>query len=531
MPSKLTGSNDTQKQCPNCYGTKFNSKGYQSNGNKRWKCRTVGCGFSFTAADKARRGHLEAEIISGINTSLPASKVYFVTYAQNNTSVHGRFLDNLEAYAKFRRGKILVVPGLYRNPSLFSATEEGTWWDISVSKYLFAGREELGSSLAVLGDLRIQPTAVTPLTGHESVSGHRSAIIAHPKLALKTVAEPQSRLPKIITTTGAITIQNYSHTRAGKIGEFHHTIGACLVEIAGEECHVRQINAKDDGSFVDLEWQVKDGKISKAKPALALHLGDWHAWFTDPAVIDATFGRRGIVDVLKPSRIIYNDTFDGFSISHHHQKDPFLQAIKTDAGLNLVANEMRDTVESIFKYTPPGVEAVLVASNHDEHLMRWLKEIDWRRDPQNSEFYLETALYVRRNSKMVDGVPHMPDPFHYWFSKDPRAAGNRGSKFVLLSRGDDYEVAGVSLSNHGDQGANGSRATLKQYARMGSKTISGHTHTFGIEEGAYSSGTSSRLKRGFNTGLSTWMHGHTVLYANGKRSLIMVIGGKWRSKP
>jgi hypothetical protein len=497
------------------------SAGKSGSKQQRWLCKS--CKWHGTGRANGNRGHVEFEILKGINADLPKSNVYLITYAQNDTGVHKGFLENLEAYAKFRRASIVVIPGLYRNPSLPIPPRYEPSWDASVRKYLFAGRSDLGP-VAVLGDLRIQPTAVTPLVGHESISGHRSAIIAHPKLALKTIAEPQSRLPKILTTTGAVTKQNYSHTRAGKIGEFHHTIGACLLEVEGDEYHIRQINAIRDGSFIDLEWQVSQGEIKAAPPAELLHLGDVHAWFVDQAVKQATFGKRGIVETLAPKRIVFNDTFDAFSISHHHRKDPFLRALKSDTGLNLVAREMKDTIDFVFEVTPPGVEAVIVPSNHDEHLMRWLKENDWREDPDNSEFYLETALYVRRNVKMVGGVPELPDPFQYWFRKDPRCRKN----FVLLNRGEEYTVKNVDVSNHGDLGANGSRGSIRQYARMGSKTISGHTHTFGIDEGAYSSGTSSNRKRGFNQGLSTWMNGHTILYANGKRSLLIIINGKYR---
>ena len=42
---------------------------------------------------------------------------YVVTSAQNNTSVHRKFLRSLEHYCKLHRYQLLVIPLRYRNPT------------------------------------------------------------------------------------------------------------------------------------------------------------------------------------------------------------------------------------------------------------------------------------------------------------------------------------------------------------------------------------------------------------------------------
>jgi hypothetical protein len=64
--------------------------------------------------------------------------------------------------------------------------------------------------------------------------------------------------------------------------------------------------------------------------------------------------------------------------------------------------------------------------------------------------------------------------------------------------------------------------------RIGARTVIGHSHSPGIEEGCYQTGTSSMLRMGYNSGPSSWLHAHCIIYPNGKRSLAVVVDGKWR---
>jgi hypothetical protein len=69
-----------------------------------------------------------------------------------------------------------------------------------------------------------------------------------------------------------------------------------------------------------------------------------------------------------------------------------------------------------------------------------------------------------------------------------------------------------------------------QYNKMGVKTVSGHSHTPGIEGGAYACGTNSILEMEYVRGPSSWMHTDCIGYANGKRTLVNIINGRWRAR-
>lgn len=71
--------------------------------------------------------------------------------------------------------------------------------------------------------------------------------------------------------------------------------------------------------------------------------------------------------------------------------------------------------------------------------------------------------------------------------------------------------------------------SLKGYGKIGVKTVTGHTHSPGIRDGAYQVGGSTRLGLAYLRGPSSWLHTHCAIYANGKRSLINIIDGEWRA--
>ncbi|KKL64446.1 hypothetical protein LCGC14_2164940, partial [marine sediment metagenome] len=146
----------------------------------------------------------------------------------------------------------------------------GQYLDEYSAKYLYEQKRKLNRNLIVRADVKTQPTAGDPLTGMEGMTQGESGIFGHTKLRLKCVATPQDKMPKILTTTGACTVSNYTDSTAGKKGEHHHVLGAVVVEIKNDKVfHIYHINArKSDGAFIFLDHEYHaDGTIQKADPA------------------------------------------------------------------------------------------------------------------------------------------------------------------------------------------------------------------------------------------------------------------------
>lgn len=458
---------------------------------------------------------------------------FLITSAQNATPVHAAFFRALEKAALELDADLIVIPLRYKNPtSRWTASQRGAeTWAKEVEPYLLNVRRKLHPALALAADVKTQPTAVSPLSGFEALTGPESCILGHTKMQFRTVPVPSGRLPKILTTTGACTVPNYTDSKAGKLGAFHHFLGAILVELDGPRFHIRQLNAdRSDGSFIDLDRRYTATGSEPAGPALGLVLGDTHARFTDAKVDRATFGPGGIAEVLDPETLVFHDLFDGYAVNPHHHGHPMIAAAKGKAGLGDVRAEVEHAVE--FVRERAGVrtggrwrEAVLVASNHDNFLERWVFQTDWR-TTSNAAFYLETAQAMLRSVRMTPEGARYADPFAYWVE---RLKGS--SRIRCLGPDESFTLGDVECGMHGHHGPNGARGTVRNLARMGVRVVTGHGHSPGIEEGHYRVATSTPLRLEYNHGPSSWLNTHCVVYRNGKRSLITVVDGRWRRSP
>jgi hypothetical protein len=508
--------------CPKCGGAKLNKTGQAGSGRTRWLCRDC----LHRTTNPRNPDDIDVPAVK-FNTRLPKSLRYVITSAQNATPVFKPFFAALAQYCAYVDAQLIVIPFRYKNPtSRWTADNEHVeWWAPEIVPYLYDGRFNLSRSLTILADIKVQPTAVSPLTGLESITAERTGIVGHPKVELKTIATPHHRLPKIMVTTGALTVENYSDTKTGKKGEFHHSFAAAVVELDGDRFHLRQITATKDGSFIDLDLAVTANGVTEAPPAEALIMGDTHVDFVDPAVVRATFvDKNAIVPRLRPKVLVWHDLLDFYSRNHHHRGDPMIAVAKHKAGVGSVRDEVTRACAFVDRHSPAGVTNIMVPSNHPDALARWIRESDWRSDPENAEFYLETALEMVRNAHMADGGASTIDPFHYWGRRllDCRA------RTVFLAKGAGHSIKGIEVGMHGHEGPNGSRGSIKSFARIGTKSVVGHGHSPGISEGCRQTGTSTFLRLGYNAGgPSSWLQTHDLVYGNAKQTLINIIDGRW----
>lgn len=177
---------------------------------------------------------------------------------------------------------------------------------------------------------------------------------------------------------------------------------------------------------------------------------------------------------------------------------------------------------SIYDTTPKGVTNILVASNHVDHLTRWLKDCDIKLEPWNAELYHFLMWKTLEHISEFDTIPNV---FEIYSEESFKLAQ---CKVRFLDRSETFKIHDIELSIHGDKGANGSKGTRPQFSNLPSKTIIGHSHSPGITQGCYQVGTSSRLDLEYNQGTSSWLNTHALIYKNGKRQLINIINGKWR---
>lgn len=465
--------------------------------------------------DVLPNGHIRRENAEG--------RRFVITAAQNATPVHRGFMASLEHYCREHDATLLVIPYRYKNPNSLHSSGDDEWWHASIARYLCAERVMLNQNLVVLGDIKIQATSTQPINGLTTETGLQSAILGHPRRALRTVAMPQGKYPKQVFTTGAITTENYTDTKLGKRGHSGHCIGAVVVEVGPRTFHHRQLTACEDGSFIDLRHEYTPDGVREAGPALGLVMGDSHIDHIDPTVVSATFtDHNSICQAMNPERLVWHDMLDSHSISHHNERDPVLKVAKALRNQNSIEAEIARALGFIDTHTPHYARNVIPASNHNEHLARWVRDNakDPARDPTNVIFWAH--LFSESIKHETAGTYF--DPLEYV------ARNQLGvyKKTKFLRRDEAFNVGGFGVDNHGDLGPNGARGSLMNLSKMGLDIVIGHGHGPGIEGQCIQVGTSSKMRLGYNRGPSSWLHTHFLIYPNGKGTLINIIDGEWR---
>lgn len=460
--------------------------------------------------------------------SLGGATTILVTAAQNATPVHKDFLKSMEEMCNHvNASDLLVIPFRYKNPtSQWSSSQENAdFWDEKLTPYLCNTRKKLSKHLVVLGDVKVQPTASSPLTGFNAFTHGESAILGHTKLQFTTVPRPQGSMPKILTTTGAVTVPNYTDTRNGKLGEFHHTLGACVVQLSGKKFHIHQINAqKKTGEFIHLRNHYTPNGVKRSARYKALIMGDWHHDFHSPAVERATFGKGGLIELLEPEQLGWHDVNDNYACNPHTAGNIFETIAKVQNNRNSIREELERAAEFVVANTPRNCTSFIVPSNHNDFLARWIVGTDPRTTPANFKFWCETALHMANETGLDLSGANYPDPFVYWMK---RIIGER-ARVLVLERGDSHMIGGIECGLHFDKGPNGTRGSRKNLCRIGVKTVGGHGHGPGIEEGAYQGGTSTGELRYARGSPSNWMNTHVAIDPLDKRCLFNIIGDEFQ---
>lgn len=437
------------------------------------------------------------------------AKYYMVTCAVNNTKVATKAWENMLAYAKKWGAEVSVIPLRYKNPTSRLEKENQPskeWWDDRVMPYLDLNRHQIGHNLELLSDVKTQPTASYPLDGTHVLSGENSCIIGHPKMHMKPIPVLEGEHKKMAYTTGAITYPDYTDTKAGKKGEFHHCFGFVMVEVDGLNNHIRQVPVADDGSFIDLIYEVRDGKVSEIDSVTAFRMGDIHVGDHDPEKIKASLG---LINRLKPEYVILDDVFNGHSINPHEAKDPIIKYQRIREGRNTIDGEIREMIEWLHYFKKEAnSKLVVVRSNHDDFLDRYVRSQDWKGDLVNApEFMQYTGILL--SGKAPKGlIPYLIEE-------------EFGDEIITLTLDDSFRPGDIEHAHHGHIGANGSRGSALLFSNLPTKTMTAHTHSPWRLNGSSGVGTSTILRVGYNTGASSWRQSDAIEFNNGKHQHII----------
>lgn len=362
---------------------------------------------------------------------------FVLTSAIPGTTPHGGFMENLRAYARHHDAELVVAALGPR-----SGRETG----LSRAPIDFAGRLDLRADV-------LAPThARLPLEGLQHLSSDRWAAFPHAALQMESLPRVGSRPPRVQLTTGAATphVDGARRTRT--------RLGAMVVELLPDgRVFTRTVSsgADGDGAFHDLDAHVSAGRVSTGNRVARLVLGDLHHPLCDEAAVRATWGDGapggGLAGRLRPRTQVLHDVCDMRARSHHQRRDQHARFSQRVRGTGDVRSELAATTAFLERIRLADGRTVVVHSNHDDGLTRWLRDADHRTDPLNAEFYLdrERALHGRVRAG-ADASTFFAETL-----RGLSADGLAGVRFLV--DGESLDVGGVECGVHGHAGPDGCR--------------------------------------------------------------------------
>jgi hypothetical protein len=462
-----------------------------------------------------------------------SGKRFVFTSAQNNTFVHPRFWKALLRFCEHKGARLVVGSFTYNKSGFQNLTKDGAaeevWYDPKVVPYFVDEATEVLPDLVWCGELDILPTAVNPLSGFDNYTRSASSIIPHSKVQMKSVPTMKYEPTKFLYTTGACTLRNYIQRKAGQKAAFHHVFGALYVEIDDEgDWFARQLIADKNGVFYDLTEKFSADKVSTGHRVVAINWGDVHAECPDHQVAKgAWINQNCMLDVLEPRYQFVHDLTDFRPRNHHNISDPFFLATMVAEKSDSVERGLRHSAVFLMLVSRRNCQTVVVDSNHDQALERWLKDKHGQLDPVNAGYWHSLNAWVHQQIK--------EHRLYHVFEHAIRTLGcPQATRF--LREDESFEICtgkdgspGIECGLHGHRGPNGSRGSPNAFRVVGKRSNTGHTHIAGILDGVFTAGVSARLDLDYNKGPSAWSHSHIVTYKNSKRTIITMKGSKWRA--
>lgn len=468
---------------------------------------------------------------------------WILTSAQNNTDLNKPFWQALKRLSDYLNAPILTNSVTYALTEFKKMDRLEHRYPEEIRSTLINENVYLGNNgFCFLAKTNITPSARFPIQGLGGI------LPPNASGAFGTVKQDSESLPvakgcdsRQIFGTGTLTQRNYRGKKAGQKVEPFHTYGALIVTMDEDGYHhVRQIQSVDDtGAFYDFDgnevfYVTPDSidlvNVDEDRPVSAIQYGDIHAEKVDPLVAEISWDMDypySLSRLLKPVYTCIHDVIDFMSRNHHNRNNPdflFEQwLLGRENGGRSVEDDLRDTANVLEQIAEnQDTTLVIVESNHDLALTRWLTDRDYKvgYDPANAITY--HSLNLAKFEALKAGKE---------FNALEHALNNIGGLDIdnirYLSVDEDFTVAGVAMGFHGHNGINGSRGSAKGYTKMFMPMNTGHTHSASILDNVWTAGVSGLKDMGYNIGGTSWTQSHIITFKNGQRMLLNVVNGRF----
>lgn len=450
-----------------------------------------------------------------LSEDLKKYKMFFITTAVTQKEVDENFLSSIRHFCKVNEAKLLILP----SADVHSTNAKVKWiFDPLLKEDTFIHTDVKVNDNIFLSSIKVIAKQINPTTGLSRIGQRNgSYIFASPKQFLEYIATGPSKnkVPHAIMTPGAVTKNEYSkvkymNDRTAYIAESDHVMGGIILKIDDSKTfHFTQVQADSKGRFINRSVEYSpDGAFERVSSTLVL--GDWHSGATDEKVIKTL---PTLIKEFNAQDLIIHDMFDGSSISPHDLPHPLKMAMKDNISLLKELEQGAKDLDWLTGLVPGKI--IVVKSNHDEWLERYLHDSNYIKDAQNHRICLDLSM------KLLDGLNVLQ------YAYETYGGLKNKDRIIWLDRDQSYKIGDVELGAHGDIGANGSKGTLNSLEKAYGPCVVGHVHSPAILRYVWRVGTLTKMKLSYNRGPSSWVHTCCAVYPNGSRQLTNLMKGKW----
>lgn len=431
------------------------------------------------------------------------------------------FCKAIRKYADETQGQVLVLP--CADPAARRSPNGEGRLDKAIYEHGFTVLPyqdlDLNKNLKILG-IRVSAKQINPLYGLEEYGNRgQSMIVASPKQRLLYVATANKEgHPHALMSTGACTLPDYrsdmhrSHRTAYK-AEADHVMGAIVVDLhAGDLFGFRHIEADEKGGFFDKGQRITPRSVKRVRPE-AIVLGDWHSWVTS-----ANTYEWAQANIYGAKKVFLHDSYDGVhpAVNHHVSKKPNM-SIPWDAYPQRVEEEVSQWARDLVNLAETFEEIVIVPSNHDDRMVRWLEEGRFIKDPINAPFGAKMNAYLHQDKY----------PLQAYFEEYAERWDVKKGAVRFLKRDEGYKIGRCELGHHGDKGSNGAKGSLDGFNKSLGYCIIGHAHSAALHKRVMRVGHSCDMSMvDYVSGASSWTETHALVYEDGRAQLHNLIDGE-----
>lgn len=397
--------------------------------------------------------------------------------------------------------QLLLLPTM---PHAKALDKREHFYDPMLTPYIknFATEVRLNKHLYVV-DAKVLPQQKKPLTSMEDYTSKGSVIVAHPRQHMGLFATGNASEPGMIASTGTINYPSYQNNRIGNLAAMKHKMGGRIIELKGDKFFQRKVVFDDQGGYFDLNMYHHYSGNKKIRVKV-LRVGDIHFGHHNEQLMQILFE---MIELLQPEVLIFDDAFDGLSVSHHlNMVDKIMRptwaySIETEAAL------CREQMLRIKKVCPKDCKIYWTDANHNSFLMRYLKDRRYMNDEINFKHAHELQLEVLAGRNPLSKVI--------------------GLDFITyLGPNDNLIIEGIQHANHGHLGINGSKGSRGSVKKTAPRLTSAHTHTPFEDDDHDGIGHWSEPDHGYNKGAGTWLQSVHATFPGGATQQYLAIKGK-----